>query len=602
MGRWERREEGERGITIIQLTTKGRGYRRESRGAMADAAQIVNQLHSLVFDRSQVVSYKWLSRNFSVSSNVAKRLLQEFVERHGDGLEIIYAISGWSKVEPGCYSVQLVPKAKLQEAKADIRDSSMRIYSVQSCLPKDPAHLWSAEFVQAEELFNQPSGDNNCLRDNRFSAVSYSLMKRNLNGTNTRIGLPAPGTHQVSASGAKVNGLTKQETLPQQVNISSISQKSVAVVPNAAAQSSMVTKDVKEASKDVKEASAGKSTNDSDTSKTSAVVGNKKKAQNGKATGGALANLWGRASSKPKPSSPPPPTNTNNGKDVLPPSMPLNADAQISAWEAGGNSSEDEDFSQIRRIQSKGGSGKKRRVVFDMSDDENEDEMFGSETVISLASPEPPKQRPGTKAELETVRNTGTPQENKDIERGKGTDKSKAISASKSTMSGKSMKGIQSGQACVQTKSTNNDSADDNSNSMFASREKNTIPPKEAGNKNKVCPVECTPSDDALVPKAAAKKRKVLKTRIDERGREVTEVTWEIDGAESEKANDVKHTVNKPFAVAHADNKHLAAGKVPSVEQSHPAKPAAKPSAKHTQKGAGKDTRQGNILSFFKKS
>jgi DNA polymerase delta subunit 3 len=560
---------------------------------MADsdsAAQIINQLNALVFDHSQVVSYKWLSRNFSVSSNIAKRLLQEFVERHGDGLEIIYAISGWSKVEPGCYSVQLVPKAKLEEAKADIRDSSVCIYSVQSCLPKDPAQLWSAEFVQAEELFNQPSGANNCLRDNRFSAVSYSLMKRNLNGTNARIGLPAPEAIQVSASGAKVNGFTKQDTLPQQVNTSSISQKSVATVPKGAAQSSIVTKDVKEAS-------AGKSTNASDTSKASAVVGNKKKAQNGKATGGALASLWGRASSKPKPSSPPPPTNTNNSKDVLP---LMNADAQISAWEAGGNSSEDEDFSQIRRIQSKGGSGKKRRVVFDMSDDENEDEMFGSETVISLASPEPPKQRPGAKAELETVQNTGASQENKDIERGKGTDKSKAISASKSTMSGKSMKGIQSGQAHVQTKSTTNDSADDNSNPRSGLREKNIVPPKAANNKNEVCPAECMPCDDE--PKAAAKKRKVLKTRIDERGREVTEVTWEIDGAEPEKANDAKHTINKPIAFGHVDNKHLATGKGPSVEQSHPAKPTAKPSTKHTQKGAGKDTRQGNILSFFKKS
>lgn len=75
--------------------------------------------------------------------------------------------------------------------------------------------------------------------------------------------------------------------------------------------------------------------------------------------------------------------------------------------------------SQIRRIQSKGGSGKKRQVVFDMSDDENEDEMFGSETVISLASPEPPKQRHGAKVELETVQNTGTPQGNKDIETGR---------------------------------------------------------------------------------------------------------------------------------------------------------------------------------------
>jgi hypothetical protein len=121
----------------------------------------------------------------------------------------------------------------------------------------------------------------------------------------------------VSASGAKVNGFTKQDTLPPQVNTSSISQKSVATVPKAAAQSSIVTKNVKEAS-------AGKSTNASDTSKTSAVVGNKNKAQNGKATGGALTSLWGLASSKPKPSSPPPPTNTNNSKDVLP---PMNADA-----------------------------------------------------------------------------------------------------------------------------------------------------------------------------------------------------------------------------------------------------------------------------------
>ena len=73
----------------------------------------------------------------------------------------------------------------------------------------------------------------------------------------------------------------------------------------------------------------------------------KRKHRVGKATGGALASLWGCASSKTKPRSPPPPKNTNNRKDILP---STNADAQISVWEAGGNSSKDEDFSQIRRI------------------------------------------------------------------------------------------------------------------------------------------------------------------------------------------------------------------------------------------------------------
>ena len=55
-------------------------------------------------------------------------------------------------------------------------------------------------------------------------------------------------------------------------------------------------------------------------------------------------------------------------------------------------------------------------------------------------------------------------------------------------------------------------------------------------------------------------------------------------------------------SACHVDNKHLATGKGPSMEQSHLAKPTANPSTRHTQKGAGKDTRPGNILSFFKKS
>jgi DNA polymerase delta subunit 3 len=40
---------------------------------------------------------------------------------------------------------------------------------VQACIIKDPAALWNAEFVQAEELFKQHFTVDNCLRDNRLA-------------------------------------------------------------------------------------------------------------------------------------------------------------------------------------------------------------------------------------------------------------------------------------------------------------------------------------------------------------------------------------------------------------------------------------------------
>lgn len=57
------------------------------------------------------------------------------------------------------------------EAKQEFNvNCSVQVYSVQVCIPKDPASLWNAEFVQAEELFKQPPNIVNCLRDNRYNA------------------------------------------------------------------------------------------------------------------------------------------------------------------------------------------------------------------------------------------------------------------------------------------------------------------------------------------------------------------------------------------------------------------------------------------------
>lgn len=44
---------------------------------------------------------------------------------------------------------------------------------MQVCIPNDPAALWNAEFVQAEELFDQPSTVENSLRDNRYDGIWY---------------------------------------------------------------------------------------------------------------------------------------------------------------------------------------------------------------------------------------------------------------------------------------------------------------------------------------------------------------------------------------------------------------------------------------------
>ena len=50
---------------------------------------------------------------------------------------------------------------------------SVSVYSVQASIPMEPAAIWNSEFVQAEELFREPSAADNCLRDNRFTPFCY---------------------------------------------------------------------------------------------------------------------------------------------------------------------------------------------------------------------------------------------------------------------------------------------------------------------------------------------------------------------------------------------------------------------------------------------
>jgi len=42
------------------------------------------------------------------------RLLQEFVNKHGTGLQVIYSVSGWLKNNPQSYCVKLISGPKLE--------------------------------------------------------------------------------------------------------------------------------------------------------------------------------------------------------------------------------------------------------------------------------------------------------------------------------------------------------------------------------------------------------------------------------------------------------------------------------------------------------
>ncbi|KAL7129424.1 hypothetical protein ABFS83_13G065200 [Erythranthe nasuta] len=504
---------------------------------------ILDEIQSIVSDKLQVVSYKWLSRNFLVSSNTAKRLLQEFVEKYGDGLEVIYSLSGWIKNNPSAYHIRLVSKHKLSDAKQEFDgDCSIQVYSIQACLPKDPATLWNHEFVQAEYLFKQPPTVDNCLLDNRFCGVSSSFIKRiggeaPLGTANQTMAIPQPPAKKVQQSSPNFTGTVKTESHVKVdrepgVKLAAGKEKVPLILPNKKGQSD--------------KSSSG--------------------------NGSGLASMWGRASTKPKPETPL--AQANNSKH----NTPARAEAQICVRESVdyGSSEEDGQDFNVKRT-SNGEGGRKRRVVFDYSDEEDE-----YRDAVSLSSPDPPKKSSLCNSSFEENENK------RKIKEVKQEDVEKVSAMSKG--------------------------------------KKNESPTSD---KPQSPVLEIDPSVKGKLTDGVPKRRKVVKTRIDERGREVTEVVWEGEEpdakcdsnsaktaenntAKSEsisaktaennlvksESNSVK-TAENNLLVKNATSRALVAKKSPAVGNTAAANKGGRGGNK---KAVNKDPKQGNILSFFKKS
>ncbi|KAL1175003.1 hypothetical protein V6Z11_A04G056600 [Gossypium hirsutum] len=486
---------------------------------------ILEEIQALVSDKLQVVSYKWLSRNFLVSSNVAKRLLAEFVEKHGSGLEVVYSLSGWLKNSPSNYHIQLVTGPKLSEAK-QVYDGNCRVhvYSVQACIPKDLAALWNTEFIQAEELFKQPTSVDNCLRDNRFCGISNSFVKRNVDGTPAKVATAQPNS--VGISGLSMHN-SAQSNAPQQNKVQQSSSK-VAQKPPIV------------------------------------IKGQNDKGSTG--NGGSLANFWDRASAKPKTCSAP----ADNSDSI----QNFN-DAQVSSCEAVEHENSDIDAQEVNFGRASNSEGnRKRRVVFDLSD---EDEY---EDAVNLASPDPPKR----KSFLDSKQNSKTSvPERPDVDK---PDKDEVTVKEERTANREPNRSLGE-ETSLGSKSKNGK----NSSSVKLESQLPEIDLK----KDKVTDASSN----------SPKRRKVLKTRIDDRGREVTEVVWEGEETEVKKVeSDVQKKASGATnattnTVTNTNSRPAVAKRSPAVGTTAPSNPGGKTGNKKA--GNAKDPKQGNILSFFKK-
>lgn len=545
---------------------------------MEEEINRTTQILAFVLDSFQVVSYKWLSRKFSITSNEAKRLLQIVAEQHGSSVDVIYAVSGWSKAAGRCYSVQLVPKSKLQQAK-DMLDGhvSSHVYSIQPCIPKDPAELWSAEYVQSEELFKQPPELNNCLRDNRFSSVTCMSVTRKVSGQSSagNAHLAAPKVDAPSSSSCKPL-IMQAEVLAAQLPTSG--------PPSFSKQNGLAN-----SVKDAGTISHGPATV-TGPGKKGVVTAPTKKKMTGSGDS-ALANLWGRTSIKPKPILP----EAQIGLAVDDPATG-NADTLARSHDDSFNASSDDDaanFAHIWRGQVKGTSRRMRRMVVDDDMSDEEDEELDSENIVSLSSPEVPKERSETSAVSKRHSSTGKPPET-------AAPKEKKVK----TSSGRKDTGLSPSSAHTSPKEVRVDSADTNLDSKKKSGN-NDFKAEDETNKSVHMAEKGTSSTAAPGPK----KRKVLKTYIDDRGREVTEVVWENedttvshlneDESRQRDANALAHAQIEPSKVSSNRSLGSAIAKTSNAAAQNPSNKASgnKPSGK----AASKDSQQGKISSFFKK-
>ena len=80
----------------------------------------------------QIVSFKWLARDYGISATAAKQHLQTFAKQHSKTVRVTYLLAGLTPEDPPRHVVQLVNQGQLKERRAALdSETSLHIYSVQ---------------------------------------------------------------------------------------------------------------------------------------------------------------------------------------------------------------------------------------------------------------------------------------------------------------------------------------------------------------------------------------------------------------------------------------------------------------------------------------
>ena len=178
-------------------------------------ASVMRQVEAAVVEERQIVSFKWIAREFGLNARQARRLLEEFASgKFKEKISRVHLLSGWTKTPKPAHTVQLVPEEKLSEVEGGLEKVSGRslppetrpppppldalsaqlgltlpflslsqvtskyIYSIQPCVLKDTGALWSAEYVQIDALYSEPTDVKNTLRENGLSNITCKEVHR----------------------------------------------------------------------------------------------------------------------------------------------------------------------------------------------------------------------------------------------------------------------------------------------------------------------------------------------------------------------------------------------------------------------------------------
>mmetsp|Transcript_15289 Transcript_15289/g.38797 ORF Transcript_15289/g.38797 Transcript_15289/m.38797 type:complete len:439 (+) Transcript_15289:16-1332(+) len=179
------------------------------RGAGFEREKALSRIESAVFEEHEIVSFRWVAREFDVSARKARALLEALLSSSNasakGGLEVVYLVAGVTKEQQ--HVVQLMTAEKLaREAAALEKVTAKQIYSVQQGELKDPSALWSAEYTQMESLFSEPADASNCLRDNRMSSITCKSVERLKDGELGALAKPAQRKSEGNPPASKSRG------------------------------------------------------------------------------------------------------------------------------------------------------------------------------------------------------------------------------------------------------------------------------------------------------------------------------------------------------------------------------------------------------------